>query len=196
MGFPLKALGSITFTIMLGDISRRIDAQSYHRSLRITCYWIITRWLVSGAFLTEENVLSLHPAKLRCVPYIDPAANSLNHPWHIQRWLLLFVVTQLNTPWHCPVVPIYKNEIFTKEHPVVFEQIIVAFTLAIWRTIDGSVHVQVANPLSQHVALHSGLQLARRSPKSTLSTEQPRVHGVVNSPRTPVEIATVQKELT
>ena len=79
--------------------------------------------------------------------------------------------------------------------PVEFERVIVARTLTTWLAADGSVAVQIANPSSESLALHAGLEIGKLSSVAVVSPAQLHVHAVAAKPNTPTEIAAVRAEI-
>ena len=79
--------------------------------------------------------------------------------------------------------------------PVEFERVIVARTLTTWLATDGSVVVQIANPSSESLALHAGLEVGKLSSVAVVSPAQLHVHAVAATPNTPTEIAAARAEI-
>ena len=79
--------------------------------------------------------------------------------------------------------------------PVEFERVIVARTLITWLAADGSVAVQIANPSSESLALHAGLEIRKLSSVAVVSPAQLQVHAVAATPNTPTESAAARAEM-
>ena len=81
-----------------------------------------------------------------------------------------------------------ENEMSCDNRPVEFERVIVARTLTTWLATDGSVAVQIANPSSESLALHAGLEIGKLSSVAVVSPAQLHVYAVAATPSTPIEI--------
>ena len=88
-----------------------------------------------------------------------------------------------------------ENELSCEDRPVEFERVIAARTLAPWLASGGSVAVQVANPSSEIIALHVGLEIGKLSSVAVVSPAQLNVHAVAATPKTPTEIAAARAEM-
>ena len=82
-----------------------------------------------------------------------------------------------------------------EDHPVEFERITVARTLAAWFASDGSVAVEITNPSSEAIALHVGLEIGKLSSVAVVFPAQLHVHAVAATPKTPTEIAAARAEI-
>ena len=78
--------------------------------------------------------------------------------------------------------------------PVEFERVIVARTLTTWLAADESVAVQMANPSSESLALHAGLEIGKLSSVAVVSPAQLHVHAVAATSNTATEIAAARAE--
>ena len=87
-----------------------------------------------------------------------------------------------------------ENEMSCDDCPVEFERAIVARTLATLAS-DGSATVQIANPSSESLALHVGLEIGTLSSVAVVSPAQLHVHAVAATPNTPNEIAAACAEI-
>ena len=82
-----------------------------------------------------------------------------------------------------------------ENRPVEFARVIVARTLTTCLATDGSVAVQIANPSSESLALHAGLEIGNVSSVAVVSPAQLHVHAVAVSPTAPTEIAAARAEI-
>ena len=71
---------------------------------------------------------------------------------------------------------------FCENRPDELERVIVAHTLTTWPAADGSVAVQIANPYSESLALHAGLEFGKLPSVAVVSPAQLHVHAVTASP--------------
>ena len=82
-----------------------------------------------------------------------------------------------------------------ENRPGELEQVILARTLTTWPAADGSVAVQIANPSSESLALHAGLEIGKLPSVAVVSPAQLHVHAIAASPLTPNEIAATRAEI-
>ena len=224
-GSPMQILGFISFTVRLGTISRRVDAlvvpclgpdQILLDNDVMSGFGAVLDWDNEQlTFKSNDTVLpALHrktstdrspQSSTFTVAAVAREAEehtvSLRRRYNIRPGheiiVRAYAETQPSNDTTVVIEPrlLTADEISSGDFPIEFERVIVARTLTTWNAKDGSVYLQVANPSSEHLALHANLEIGTLSPVAIVEPEKLRVHAVAATPKTVGELAAAREEL-
>lgn len=223
-GGPLNVLGFISFTVKLGDVSRRVEAlvvpslgpdQILLDNDVMSRFGAVLDW--NNERLTFESSTTTVPALHRkkgghrnnsssvCVAAVH--RNAVEHP--------VFLRERFNIrPGHAMIVQAFTDikpladtdvvveprvlstsQMMSADAPVEFERLIVGRTISTWNARDGSVYVHVANTSNEYLTLHKDLEVGKLSTVDVAESEHMHVHAVAATPTTKAAITAARKEL-
>ena len=224
-GAPLTILGFLSFTVKLGDLSRRIDAlvvpslgpdQILLDNDAMSRFGAVLDW--KNERLTFESSKTTVPATHRKRSSQDSSGDhsprvaavhrnakdhsvSLRHRFNIRPRHAMVVtaftkrIPSVDTAVVIEPFILSADELSSDKCPPEFERLIIARTLSTWSAVDGSVSVQVANTSSEYLAIHDGLRLGKLSPITIVDPQQLNVHAVASSPKNSSDVARAKAEL-
>ena len=204
-GTQLVITGFVSIPITLGTVTRRIDMlviPSLGPDQLLLDNAVMTKF---GAILDWRNQSLRFHSSATCIPATHKIADSVSsitvaaiQATAAEQEVRLRDSTELRAGHGCLVrafaspKPVVDSEVMVEPRILskddfidgtsnpLFEQIIVARTLATWKASDGSVDVQVCNPSSEHVVLPAEMVIDRLSPVNVTTREATHVHAIVH----------------